>query len=115
MKIDDGPYDADGKLRNGPFRQLFKDGSVCCEGRHAQGEKTGEWRYYLLNGALKAVGRCEKGKMAGEWSWYRENEELMQTGSFDAEEKKSGAWRRYQPDGTLLDEVEYVAGKKVGK
>ena len=39
----------------------------------------------------------------------------MQTGSFDAEERKSGVWRRYHPNGALWDEGEYAGGKKVGE
>ena len=35
----------------------------------------------------------------------------MQTGSFD-NEIKTGLWTRYQEDGNLLDETEFVNGEK---
>jgi antitoxin component YwqK of YwqJK toxin-antitoxin module len=38
----------------------------------------------------------------------------MQTGSFE-EERKVGIWRRYHPNGALLDEGEYLDGKRVGE
>jgi len=38
----------------------------------------------------------------------------MQTGAFD-DEKKSGCWRRYHPNGALYDEGEYVNDQKTGE
>ena len=38
----------------------------------------------------------------------------MQTGSFE-DERKVGIWRRYHPNGTLHDEGEYLADKRVGE
>ena len=38
----------------------------------------------------------------------------MQTGSF-VEEKKSGVWKRYHPNGALYDEGRFDANQKVGE
>jgi antitoxin component YwqK of YwqJK toxin-antitoxin module len=53
--------------------------------------------------------------MTGAWTWYRENDELMQTGAFDEDERKTGVWNRYHPNGALHDEGEYAAGSKTGE
>ena len=38
----------------------------------------------------------------------------MQTGSF-ADERKSGDWKRYHPNGALYDEGEFADNKKIGE
>ena len=111
MKVDNSKFDKDGKLKQGPHQECFKNGSVSCEGNFKDGERTGEWKYYLANGQLKAIGNYINGKMTGEWKWYRENGKLMQTGSLD-NDIKTGVWTRYREDGNLMDETEYFAGKK---
>lgn len=108
--------DENGQLRDGPYQQLFKGGTVACEGRFDHGRKTGEWNYYYMgSGALKATGRCEDDRMVGEWKWYHENGELMQIGQFDDEEMKTGVWKRYHPNGKPMDEIPFERGKKTGK
>jgi antitoxin component YwqK of YwqJK toxin-antitoxin module len=82
MKMDQSRTDSSGRLKQGPYTEYFKGGSVSCVGEFAEGLKTGEWKYFLKNGRLKAIGRYENDEMTGEWRWYRENGELMQTGSF---------------------------------
>ncbi len=57
MKMDKSKYDADGELKNGVFKEYFKDGTLSCVGKYRNGEKVGEWKYYLRNGLLKALGR----------------------------------------------------------
>jgi antitoxin component YwqK of YwqJK toxin-antitoxin module len=101
MKPDQSKHDADGKLKDGEFKEYFKDGTLACVGKCCNGEKIGEWKHYLRNGVLRAVGRFAAGKMTGAWKWYRENGKLMQTGSF-VEERKSGIWRRYHRNGRCM-------------
>jgi antitoxin component YwqK of YwqJK toxin-antitoxin module len=54
---DQGKYDSDGRLRNGPYEERFKDGSLACTGEYLDGEKTGEWTYYLRNGLVGHLAR----------------------------------------------------------
>jgi hypothetical protein len=114
LKIDKDKYDNDGRLKNGVYKEYFKDGTLSCAGKYSHGEKAGQWKYYLRNGVLRAIGRYSGGKMTGEWKWYRENGKLMQTGSFE-DEKKVGIWKRYHRNGALYDEGEYVNDKKAGE
>jgi hypothetical protein len=114
MTMDKNKFDADSKLKNGIFKEHFKDGTLSCIGEYSNGEKVGEWKYYLRNGLLKAIGGYSNGKMTAEWKWYRENGKLMQTGSFD-DERKVGIWKRYHANGAPYDEGEYVNDKKVGE
>lgn len=106
--------DERGQPRQGPYQQRFKNGNLACEGAFDQGRKTGLWTYYLANGAVKAVGSYQDDTMIGDWLWYRENGELMQTGSFSTAGEKHGQWRRYHPNGSLMDEVHFERGQKMG-
>ncbi len=71
----------------------------------------------ILFGEWKPKGDRAFRARQNDWrlKWYRENGELMQTGSFDADEQKTGKWTRYQENGKKYDEGEFVAGKKVGE
>jgi antitoxin component YwqK of YwqJK toxin-antitoxin module len=53
MKLNQIEHDADGKLKNGVFKEFFKDGTLACVGKYRNGEKAGEWKYYLRNGVLR--------------------------------------------------------------
>jgi len=45
MKTDKSKYDADRRLKNGIFKEYFKDGTLSCVGECRNGEKVGEWKY----------------------------------------------------------------------
>lgn len=97
FQMDQTKFDADGRLKNGVFKEFFKDGTLSSVGEYSEGEKVGEWRYYLRNGLLKAIGRFSNGKMTGEWAWYRENGEPMNTGSFNDDETAMVRARKASP------------------
>lgn len=63
MKLDKSKVAARGRLKNGLFKEFFKDGALSCVDKFHNGEKTGEWKYYLRNGSLKAIGVYTNGKM----------------------------------------------------
>lgn len=73
MKADQSKRDTDGKLKNGVFKEHYRDGTLSCVGKYCDGTKVGGWKYYLRNGQLRALGKFAAGKMTGEWKWYREN------------------------------------------
>ncbi len=52
-----GTRGADGKLKNGPYKEFFKGGSVSCEGRHKDGERTGEWKFSKIGTATYLLRR----------------------------------------------------------
>ena len=72
MKTDKSKYDKDGNLKNGLFKEYFRDGSIACEGQHRNGNKTGEWKFYFKNGRLQSVGKYDDDVISGSWKWYRE-------------------------------------------
>lgn len=41
MKRDKNKYDSKGQLKNGLFKEYFKDGTLSCVGEYLNGEKTG--------------------------------------------------------------------------
>ena len=57
MKADQSKHDAGGKLKNGEFKEFFKDGTLACVGKYRNGEKVGEWKYYLRNGVIAGRGQ----------------------------------------------------------
>ena len=53
MKRDKNKYDSKGQLKNGLFKEYFKDGTLSCVGEYLNGEKTGEWEgIYKFSGNL---------------------------------------------------------------
>jgi antitoxin component YwqK of YwqJK toxin-antitoxin module len=63
MKLDKSKVGPDVKLKNGVFKEFFKDGSLACVGKFKNGGKVGLWKYYLKNGVVRAVGKFAGGKM----------------------------------------------------
>ena len=58
MKIDRSKYDADGKLKNGVFKERYHpNGSLYDEGRFIDNQKVGEWRVYDSKGKLVKTAR----------------------------------------------------------
>ncbi len=58
-------------MKEGVFKQYFKDGTVSCVGEYVNGERSGEWKYYLRSGLVKAIGCYDQGKMTGAWTEQR--------------------------------------------
>lgn len=52
MKLDPSKHDADGKPKNGVFKENFKDGTLVCVGHDRNGEKVGVWLTYDARGKL---------------------------------------------------------------
>ncbi len=42
MKIENAKYDSNGQLKNGVFKEYFKDESLSCVGEYVNSEKDGE-------------------------------------------------------------------------
>jgi antitoxin component YwqK of YwqJK toxin-antitoxin module len=70
--------------------------------------------YYFKNGRVKADGRIENGQMVGEWKFYRETGQLWQVGHFRLG-KKNGSWIRYDKNGSLEHQEEFLDNKKARK
>ena len=52
MQVDKFKHDSDGKLKNGVYKEYFKDGTLSCEGKYRRGERVGEWRTYEASGKV---------------------------------------------------------------
>ena len=61
MNGDKSKCDADGQLKNGIFKEFFKDGALSCVGKYRNGEKIGEWRTYDAKGKLTKTTRHKRG------------------------------------------------------
>ena len=47
MKADKDKYDESGRLKNGEFKEFFKDGTLASIGSYRDGERVCEWKFYL--------------------------------------------------------------------
>jgi antitoxin component YwqK of YwqJK toxin-antitoxin module len=66
--------------------------------------------YFFKSGVIKASGLYINQVMEGEWRFYRENGQLWQIGHFSAG-NKNGTWIRYNKDGEVEYEKEFVDNK----
>jgi antitoxin component YwqK of YwqJK toxin-antitoxin module len=67
--------------------------------------------YYFKTGIVKAEGAFLDGLMEGEWRFFREDGQLWQVGHFWAGEKH-GSWIRYDRNGQVEYDEQFVNGKK---
>ncbi|MDL2277861.1 hypothetical protein LJC57_04635 [Parabacteroides sp. OttesenSCG-928-G07] len=68
--------------------------------------------YFYKSGKIKAKGDYINGQMQGKWLFYRETGQLGQIGHLK-DDIKDGSWLRYDINGELEYEAEFVAGKLI--
>lgn len=90
---------------------IFDSGKVIAEGIiDKEGIREGPWKDLFPDGTLKAAGNYDKGKKVGEWKYYHKNGQLEQTGSYNSEGKEEGTWTWYYSTGELVREENYING-----
>ena len=133
IKVNQGGYK--GRLLDGTYQVVNKDGSLLTNGTLKKGYQTGEWKHWENNGDLRAVynwrkghengsyqkfnegkvieeGHCINGKISGSYRKY-ENEKLIEKGSYK-NGNLHGKVITYKDD-TIFREVAYKKGKEVIK
>jgi antitoxin component YwqK of YwqJK toxin-antitoxin module len=83
--------------------------------QYVNGQKTYEQvgdklTYFFKDGRVKAEGISSNGIMEGEWKFYREGGQLWQVGNFKNNQKQ-GKWVRYNKQGILEYEEQFISGK----
>jgi antitoxin component YwqK of YwqJK toxin-antitoxin module len=77
-------------------------------------EQTGDiLTYYFEDGTIKAQGKLVDGIMQGEWIFNKKEGYLWQVGHFNEAGQKHGLWTRYNPDGSIQKEQNFLQGKQV--
>jgi antitoxin component YwqK of YwqJK toxin-antitoxin module/Tfp pilus assembly protein PilF len=72
-----------------------------------QGELNGAYTSYHANGKVNETGTYLKGKRTGPWKTFYADGKLSVESTFDKEGKLHGAFRDYDVDGVLYNEITY--------
>ena len=101
-------YAEDGTITAG---YIFDIGKIVGQGIVKEdGLKDGAWKEFYRNGTLKAEGSYNNGVKAGRWKYYHKNGNIEQTGVYGKDGKLKGDWVWYYPSGNILREEEYLNG-----
>jgi antitoxin component YwqK of YwqJK toxin-antitoxin module len=104
----------DDGAREGPWKDLYPDGSVKAEGKYENGKPVGTWKYYHPDGKLEQTGKYNKqGKPDGTWTWYFESGQLQREENY-TNGQKDGLSEEYDENGNLVEKGEYLDGKEDG-
>jgi antitoxin component YwqK of YwqJK toxin-antitoxin module len=87
-------------LRQGLWKNYYKDGTLMGEEHYLNGELHGLWKVYYDNGTLGSEGHYLNGKPHGLWKSYHSNGTLQWEGHY-LNGEQHGLWKRYHEDGTL--------------
>ncbi|MDX1799092.1 MAG: hypothetical protein R3255_10620 [Candidatus Lokiarchaeia archaeon] len=79
---------------------------------YKNGLKNGQWKQYYKNGKVEAEGVYKDGNFDGFVKWYYENG-VLQTQGFYRHAVKNGYWKSFESDGTLKSKVYYLNGKEL--
>jgi antitoxin component YwqK of YwqJK toxin-antitoxin module len=102
------------KVRRGPWREWYADGTLASAGDYLDGEMQGDWVRYHPNGLLSASGAYLRGQEHGLWATYNSAGRLIQAGSFSRAEKV-GAWKSWYENGAVMEAGSYLGGLREGR
>lgn len=111
--ISEGIVKDDGN-RDGPWKDLYEDGTLRAEGKYDNGKQAGEWKYFHPNGKLEQIGKFNKnGKPEGTWRWYYDNGKLLKEESYRGG-LRDGMATEYDENGGIIEAGEYLNGLEEG-
>jgi antitoxin component YwqK of YwqJK toxin-antitoxin module len=94
-------YDND-KL-NGSHTKFYPDGTSQDTGAYWNGLPTGQWTHRFQNGQIESVGvytTSSYAQKSGEWKYFREDGSLLRQGSYTSG-FMSGLWNEYDKSGVI--------------
>lgn len=121
----EGPFDVNGK-EHGTFKYFNENGELEISEQYFHGillakgmidemeRRQGIWEEYYYDGQLKSKGKYIDGKKIDEWEYYFNNGKLEQKGKYVNDEKFSGIWIWYHPNGQVLREENFRKGLEDG-
>jgi antitoxin component YwqK of YwqJK toxin-antitoxin module len=101
-------------IKNGVYREFFKDKNVKIEANYKKGQLEGTWIKYYNSGQKEWEVNYHSGYKQGAYSKYFKNGQLECEGH-TVLELKDGEEKRYNEQGVLILEGQYVADKMHGK
>ena len=99
-------------LRQGLWKNYYKDGTFMGEGHYLNGKLHGLWKVYYQDGTLMSEGHYLNGERQGLWKDYHEDGTPMREGNY-LNWEKHGLWKSYHEDGTLESCTLYNMGKEL--
>jgi antitoxin component YwqK of YwqJK toxin-antitoxin module len=105
-------FSEDGKVTAG---YVFEEGKIISQGIiDEEGIKNGPWKDFYRDGQLKSEGIYNKDKRVGEWKFYYNNGQVEQSGKYNKNGKPDGLWKWNYPDGSLKREENFLNGLSEG-
>ncbi len=98
----------------GPWKELYENGTVKEEGTYENGLRSGKWRYYHPSGKLSQNGSFRKGKPHGDWTWLYEDGSLRREESY-RNGREDGLSKEYDATGGIISTGAFVDGLKDGE
>lgn len=98
----------------GPWKELYDDGTTKIEGTYTEGLRTDKWTYYHRDGKVIQTGKYRKGKPHGPWKWYYSDGSLRREEEY-RNGREDGQSVEYDKNGTVLSKGEYIDGLKEGE
>ena len=87
--------------------KYYEDGAMEYSGSYdIEGNRHGEWKYYYTNGNIWSVGNYANGAKTGVKQVYWPEGKMRYEGFF-TDDLKSGHWKFYDKDGSLIEEMDY--------
>ena len=107
------------KLRHGPERAWYADGSLQWEREYADGEPAGRWRAWFPDGTPESETFPDPrpgayGDEPRTASWWYPNGQLSSRGP-TVRGAREGLWTSWYEDGTRRSEGRWVGGRKEGE
>lgn len=100
--------------RDGPWKELYSDGSVRGTGTYDKGKRVGPWTFYHPDGSVEQTGTYTKtGKPDGTWKWFYPGGRLLREETY-YNGLKDGLSEEFDESGILVEKGEYLEGKEDG-
>ncbi len=104
----------DKEQKQGDWEEYYVDGQLKSKGKYIDGKKIDEWVYYFNNGKIEQKGKyIADEKLTGYWIWYYPNGELLRDENF-RKGLEDGLEQEYSETGQLVRKGEYIDGLKEG-
>ena len=105
--------------RNGECQQFFENGQVRTSTTYVNGEANGPMRVLAEDGKPEIEGQYAKDLRSGLWKHYNTDGSILMQTLYEAdkvvkEKKENGLFRTFYPDDQLMKEETYKHGKRDG-
>lgn len=94
--------------KDGVWKEFYKNGKIKTEGAFRNDVADGNGKSYYKNGQQESHFEYSKGFLIGEYQLWYENGQLEIEGTYGANEKKMGIWKKYHENGEIKEVKEHT-------